>query len=327
MRCSGISWTPPAGISAPPGACANAGGDVDLRQVAQSLLRVILVMRRYVQGAGPGWIPEPRRGRRVLTGWARAGAEAREALSHAMGFLYEPDAARRQPQAAARGTLAWHLDGVAASLAAGRDLLHTHLATDPRGERELHSEWALTVTSPASGSSSMPPPAPAAAHPPRRHRAEQVRWQRGAGQPRARVRRSPRLRPPLRPTIRPTRTPASRTIGPCSSLAAIRPAIRGPRDPPSRHVANRFKLLRSAGAPWLRELHCQLCGEPGCCDRPALVGRHVDPFRQPRHPGADHRPGGGCIGAAPTRRQPDHHQPETQHGLGPLVRDPGEDRR
>jgi hypothetical protein len=38
---------------------------------------------------------------------------------------------------------------VATSLAAGRDLLQTHLATYPGGERELHSEWGLAVTSPA----------------------------------------------------------------------------------------------------------------------------------------------------------------------------------
>ena len=125
----------------------TAGREADIQQVNHSLLRVIAVMHRYVQDVTPGWVPEPARGRRVLTGWARAGAESREALSNAIGFLNEPDAARRRPPAAA-GELAWHLDAASASLAGGRDLLHTHLATDPRGERELHSEWAPTVTSP-----------------------------------------------------------------------------------------------------------------------------------------------------------------------------------
>jgi hypothetical protein len=127
-----------------------AGREVDIPQVNRSLLRVTAVMRRYVHDATPGPVPGPPRGRRMLTGWARAGAESREALSNAMGFLSEPDTARPQPPAAA-GELAGHLDAVSAALAGGRDLLNTHLATDPRGERELHSEWALTVTSPAVG--------------------------------------------------------------------------------------------------------------------------------------------------------------------------------
>ena len=126
-----------------------AGGDADIQQVSRALLRVIVVMRRYVLDVTPGWMPQNPRSQRVLTGWARAGAEAREALASAAAFLNEPDAARQRPRAP--GELAWHLDAVATSLAAGRDLLQTHLSTDPGGERELHSEWGLAVTSPVVG--------------------------------------------------------------------------------------------------------------------------------------------------------------------------------
>ena len=49
----------------------------------------------------------------------------------------------------AASELAWRLDTAAVSLAAGRDLPHTHLHRDPRGQREPRSEWGLVVSSPA----------------------------------------------------------------------------------------------------------------------------------------------------------------------------------
>jgi hypothetical protein len=76
----------------------TAGRDVDIPHVNRSLLRVITVMRRCVQDVTPGWVPAPPRGRRVLTGWARAGAESREALSNAVGFTER--AGHGQPTAA-----------------------------------------------------------------------------------------------------------------------------------------------------------------------------------------------------------------------------------
>ena len=45
--------------------------------------------------------------------------------------------------------MAWRLHAASVSMAAGRDLLQSHLSRGPRGERELHSEWALAVSSPA----------------------------------------------------------------------------------------------------------------------------------------------------------------------------------
>jgi hypothetical protein len=123
---------------------AQGGGDV--QQVNDSLLRLLILMSRYVQDVTVGSGTVPARGRRVLTVWGRAGAEAREALSNAAASLHEPGARRRPGLAASE--LARRLDAAAVSLAAGRDLLHTHLGCGPGGERELRSEWGLVVTSP-----------------------------------------------------------------------------------------------------------------------------------------------------------------------------------
>ena len=48
----------------------------------------------------------------------------------------------------ARSELARRLDAAAVALTAGRDLLNTHLARDPRGARQFRSEWGLVVCSP-----------------------------------------------------------------------------------------------------------------------------------------------------------------------------------
>lgn len=127
---------------------AAADGDADIQQVSRSLLRVVVVMRRYVQDVTSGWGPEPPRGRRVLTGWTRAGVEAREALGNAAAFLNDPNSGRQRPHAADR-ELAGYLDAASVSLAAGRDLLQTHFTIDLGGERQIYSEWGLVVTSPA----------------------------------------------------------------------------------------------------------------------------------------------------------------------------------
>jgi hypothetical protein len=126
---------------------ATARGDVDIRQVNRSMLRILILMRRYVLDVTPGWAPEPPQSRREVARWTRAGTETREALARAAAFLNDRDKPARE-QHAAGGELARHLDAASASLLAGRDLLQTHLARDRGGERQLHSEWALAVTSP-----------------------------------------------------------------------------------------------------------------------------------------------------------------------------------
>jgi len=125
-----------------------AYGGVDIRQVSHSTLGLLLLMHRYVEDVTPRPVREPPRGQRAAAGWTRAGTETREALARAAAFLNQPDAPR-PGQHPAGGELAWHLDAAAASLAAGRDLLQTHLAHDRGGERHLRSQWGLVVTSPA----------------------------------------------------------------------------------------------------------------------------------------------------------------------------------
>ncbi|HUY52574.1 MAG TPA: hypothetical protein VMV92_43880 [Streptosporangiaceae bacterium] len=69
-------------------------GGGDIQQVSDSLLRVLILMSRYVQDVTAGSGTVPARGRRVLTVWGRAGAETREALSNAAASLHEPGARR-----------------------------------------------------------------------------------------------------------------------------------------------------------------------------------------------------------------------------------------
>jgi hypothetical protein len=122
-------------------------GRVDIRQVSHSMLRLVVLMNRYVLDVTPGRVREPPRSQRAAAGWTRAGTETREALARAAAFLNQPDAPRPGQQHVV-GELAWHLDAASASLAAGRDLLQTHLARDGGGERQLRSQWGLVVTSP-----------------------------------------------------------------------------------------------------------------------------------------------------------------------------------
>jgi hypothetical protein len=120
-------------------------GGVDIRQVGTSMLRIVVLMHRYVLDVTPGPVREPSRGQRAAAGWARAGMQTGEALGRAAAFLDRPDAPKPGPRAAG-GELAWHLDAASASLAAGRDLLQTHLARDRDGEQQLRSQWGLVVT-------------------------------------------------------------------------------------------------------------------------------------------------------------------------------------
>jgi hypothetical protein len=79
-----------------------------------------------------------------LREWERAAIDVASALRYAAGCLrrtvHEPgsDASLRPGR---------HLAAAAEELAAGRDLLHTHLATDPGGLTREQSEWAPVVTS------------------------------------------------------------------------------------------------------------------------------------------------------------------------------------
>lgn len=116
-------------------------------EIRHSLLRLAIVMHRYVQDSRgePDRLP---RSARLLAGWDRAGAEASEALARAAAVLHGDSAGRRQLGVRAGSDLAQRLDAVTVSLIYGRDLLQTHLARGPDGERQYRSEWGHVLTSP-----------------------------------------------------------------------------------------------------------------------------------------------------------------------------------
>ena len=113
-----------------------------------SLLQVITVMGGYLQDitAVPGGVQSG--ASPPLTAWGRARLTARDALTHATRHLRQHTRGTRAPGVTARSELARRLDAAAAALMAGRDLLNTHLARDPRGARQFRSEWGLIACSP-----------------------------------------------------------------------------------------------------------------------------------------------------------------------------------
>src|ERR1022692_4004894 len=125
---------------------ASRGGDV--QEISHSLLRVVIVMGRYVQDVSAAAGQAPSRATPVTAAWGRAGLDARSALASAAMLLHGDTPARRHPDRPAGSELARRLDAAALSLATGRDLLQTHVAQDPDGSRDLRSEWWLVVNSP-----------------------------------------------------------------------------------------------------------------------------------------------------------------------------------
>ena len=125
---------------------AARGGHVP--EIRNSLLRLLLVMSRYVQDITPRPARRPSLQQPPPAGWDRAGLEARGALQQAVAGLYGNTLAGRRPGVTAGSELARRLDAAALSLTYGRDLLHTHLAHGPRGGVRYRSEWGHAVTSP-----------------------------------------------------------------------------------------------------------------------------------------------------------------------------------
>ena len=115
--------------------------------VAEELSRLVAVMSRYCDDLAPCDQVEAS-GRDDLHPWERAAIDAGAALRIAAGCLRR--AAVEPVGDLVSGTApqrARHLEAAATELAAGRDLLHTHLATDPDGLTLERSEWAYAVTS------------------------------------------------------------------------------------------------------------------------------------------------------------------------------------
>jgi len=120
----------------------------DVEEVSRSLLQVITILSRYAQDTATAFSDVPHHTPALLSPWGRGRAQAREALTHAAGFLLRPGTGRPVwPGPRSASPLARRLDEMAACLAAGRDLLHTHFAPGPHGGRAHRSEWALTITS------------------------------------------------------------------------------------------------------------------------------------------------------------------------------------
>lgn len=124
----------------------HRAADMGIFGVSRSLGRLVAVMGRCVQDCtGPlGNVPASRR--RALTPWARAGAEAVEALSHTGRFLNQVETGQLPRSTASE--YEHHLDAAANSLSAGHDLLQTHFLLTIDGSRQPRSEWALAVASP-----------------------------------------------------------------------------------------------------------------------------------------------------------------------------------
>ena len=115
--------------------------------IAGELSRLVAVMLRYCDDLAPCNEVEAS-GRDDLHPWERAAIDAGAALRIAAGCL-------RRAAVEAAGDLvsetaprrARQLEAAATELAAGRDLLHTHLAVNPDGLTLERSEWASAVTS------------------------------------------------------------------------------------------------------------------------------------------------------------------------------------
>ena len=107
----------------------------DVAEVSLSMLRLITVIGSYLQDISPALSDTPA-GRQLRRGpWDRAFIQAREALSNTAAYLIRSGAGGHQwPAPPSASPLARRLYDAARSLAAGRDLLHTHFTPGPVGD-------------------------------------------------------------------------------------------------------------------------------------------------------------------------------------------------
>jgi len=110
------------------------------------LRRLMTVMGHYLADRTPAHMP-PAVGWAGKTGPGQAVIDARDAISQAAAGL--PAGHSRASQLRPPAGLAGELGRAATALAAGRDLLHTHLATSPDGQWLDRSPWAPVIRSPA----------------------------------------------------------------------------------------------------------------------------------------------------------------------------------
>jgi hypothetical protein len=127
----------------------TVGAGNDVGEVSRSLLRVVVVMSRYVRDITVAVDSVPTRRRPVLSTWMRAATEARDALATSASFLqHDGGDGGRWPSVTPLSPLARRLDGVTVSLSIGCDLLQTHFAPGKQSGREHRSEWSSVITSP-----------------------------------------------------------------------------------------------------------------------------------------------------------------------------------
>jgi hypothetical protein len=126
-------------------ACSH-GPAGDPAAVAGTLARVVAAMARYLDDRVPAYAAGAIT-QADLQPWEHAVAGAGMALHHAALCLERATAAGHGHGRGSQGELGDHLAGAAASLVAGRDLLHTHLTADADGVQQHRSQWAAVVAS------------------------------------------------------------------------------------------------------------------------------------------------------------------------------------
>jgi len=121
---------------------------VQVQELTAGLYRVMSAMMRYLDDVTGAFAEVPAGHRDLLTSWPRASIQAREALGSAIAVV-RPGAIAQEKRSShpASNSLTGRLNEAAASLTAGRDLLHTHFAPRHDGGRGHQSEWAPVVVS------------------------------------------------------------------------------------------------------------------------------------------------------------------------------------
>jgi hypothetical protein len=133
----GDFWRQAARLASPPPYPDPPAGAQQVRHITAASLRAVTVMRRYIGDISAG------------TGvrdslWAAAVTRAQTSTVRIAGALGQETAPARGFPA---GSFAARLDGYAAALTYGRDLLHTHVATTAYGGRRALSDWAPVISS------------------------------------------------------------------------------------------------------------------------------------------------------------------------------------
>jgi hypothetical protein len=133
----GDFWQQAARLACPPPYPDSPASAQQIHHITAASLRAVTVMRRYI-----GDITASTGARDVL--WSAAVTRAQAATTRIIGMLGQETAPACGFPA---GSLAARLDGYAAALTYGRDLLHTHHAATAYGGRYALSDWAPVIGS------------------------------------------------------------------------------------------------------------------------------------------------------------------------------------